>query len=362
MRRFIICAAVNYEQPSSELFFNYSQRRAGQLLKGVPRGEDARVDLYDFKSGSVQTRSITWTNGKLTEHRSTKKPFRPITMDDYIPMPGTAEKFGFKDGRTGVMSILDIYDAIAAIGREQPNNLEEVSIFSHAYLQGPIMVNSYDDRVVKLPAALQLGTGGQAYRDIQGTERDPDDMDCRAQYDFTAPTAPPDRLAVMRIAFSSRGRIWTWGCNFDWKANSVLSAVRRAIAGRTDLGDDTVLVFKNLTKQQLASFAEFRQSLKIDRDAMYRTRSCAVTFKGIKQAMWDKISASYAFQAAQGIKVPAIGAIFGTYASFDQGNPELMSISADTASNVSLYRKYFGIRTDDEGRNYGVFTHDMKMI
>jgi hypothetical protein len=57
-----------------------------------------------------------------------------------------------------------------------------------------------------------------------------------------------------------------------------------------------------------------------------------------------------------------IGAIYGTYASFDQGRPKLMSISADTARNVMFYRKYFGIKTDPEGRNYGVFTHGMKML
>jgi hypothetical protein len=298
------------------------------------------------------------------EKERSEPRFAPVTREDFERRElaeGEVDEHAFKDGRVNVMSITDVYDAIVKIGKEAPNTLAEWSIFSHAYLEGPILVNSYDDRRVRMPERLRLSSSDGAFRNIQGTERDPDDKDCRAQLDFMAPTLPPERLEHFRSAFSTHGRVWVWGCNFDYKANMLLSVVHRNIAGRTDLGDDTKLKFRNLNKEQLSAFAEFNGNLKLDLDRLFQKRECDVAFGKIRMAMWDKITASYVYHVAQAARVPSIGAIYGTYASFDQGSPKLMSVSADTARNVAFYRHYFGIKTDPEGRNYGLFTHGMKL-
>jgi hypothetical protein len=365
MRRYLLCAALDAGHLASGLFLGYCRTRASQLAALAPRREDLQFDIYDFKTGSVHTRTITWSNGKTSEKMSSKAIFAAVTQKDFERRElgdGETDEHAFKDGQTNVMSITDIYDAIVKIGLESPNTLEEFSIYSHAYLEGPILVNSYDDRRVRLPTRLQLSPTDGEFRNIQGSERDPDDKDCRAQLDFIAPTMSADRLKKFRAAFSPRGRIWIWGCNFDIKANMLLSAVQRNIGGRTDVGDDTLLKFKNLNKEQLSAFAEFNNNLKLDLEKFFRTRACDVSFGKIRRAMWDKMTASYTYQAAQASRVTAIGAIYGTYASFDQGSPKLMSVSADTVRNVTFYRNYFGIKTDSEGRNYGVFTHDMELV
>jgi hypothetical protein len=364
MRRYLLCAALDAAHLSSDLFVGYCRTRASQFASLAPRGEDLQFDIYEFRTGMVHTRAVTWSNGKAVERVGSKTLFGPVTRKDFETRALADEEVdehAFKDGRTNVMSITDIYDAVVKIGEDSPSTLEEFSIFSHAYLEGPILVNSYDDRRVRMPERLRLSSSDGEFRNIQGSERDPDDKDCRAQLDFVAPTMPPDRLKKFRAAFSTRGRIWVWGCNFDKKANMLLSVVQRNIGGRADLGDDSLLKFRNLNKEQMSAFAEFNASLRLDLDSLFRTRACDVLFGKIRSAMWDKITASYVYQAAQGARVPAIGALYGTYASFDQGSPKLMSVSADTARNVTFYRNYFSFKTDPEGRNYGVFTHDMKM-
>jgi hypothetical protein len=364
MRRYLLCAALDAAHLASDLFMGYCRTRAVQLGASAPRGEDLQFDIYEFRTGKVHTRTITWSSGQPTERVSSKARFAAVTRQDFEKRDladGEVDEHAFKDGRTNVMSVTDIYDTIVSLGRDTPNTLEEVSIFSHAYLEGPILVNSYDDRRVRMPERLRLSSSDGEFRNIQGSERDPDDKDCRAQLDFVAPTMPTDRLKQFRAAFSPRGRIWIWGCNFDIKANMLLSVVQRNIAGRTDLGDDSLLRFRNLNKEQMSAFAEFNSNLKLDLDKLFQTRGCDVSFGRIRRSMWDKITASFVYHAARAAGVPAIGAIYGTYASFDQGSPKLMSISADTARNVAFYRNYFGFKTDSEGRNYGVFTQNMKI-
>lgn len=342
----------------------YCRTRSAQFAALATPGDDLQFTIYEFRTGMVHTTTITWSNERAIEKSSSKTRFSVISQHDFERRDlgdGEVDEHAFKDGRANVMSITDVYDAIVELGEESPNTLEEFSVFSHGYLEGPILVNSYDDRRVRVPERFELSPSDAEFRNSQGSERDPDNKDCRSQLDFIAPTMPANRLKRFQSAFSSRGRIWVWGCNFDIKANMLLSVVQRNIAGRLDLKDDKILTFKNLNKEQISAFVEFENSLKIDRYRLFKTRSCSVPFGNIRRAMWNKITASYVYHAAQAARVPAIGAIYGTYASFDQGNPRLMSISADTVRNVSFYRNYFDMSTDPEGRNYGVFTHNMKL-
>lgn len=366
MRRYVFCAALDYHSLSSDEFFNYAQRREKHLIGLSPRGQDVQVDIYEFKSGKVHTRKITWMGGKRAEVTGTVQPFAGVTRDDFETRQlkdSAPDTHAFKANRPKVMSIRDVYDAIIRIGTDAPNTLEEFSIFSHSYDEGPILVNSYNDRQVWVPERLRLSPTVGEYRHLQGTERNPDDKDCRAQFDFVAPTLPLERLEKFRAAFSSNGRVWVWGCAFDFKTNSLMSVVRRVISGKTNLSDDTVLKFRNLTIEQLNGFAEFADALKQDREVVNRTRGCDVTFGQIRRALWARVMASYTYQAAHALHVPCMGAIYGSYAEPDKGrkSPDLMSISTDTARNVSFYQTYFGTKTDAEGRNYTVFTYGMKM-
>lgn len=363
MRRYILCAAIDYKHLRSSEFMNYCSRRVADLISNAPRGEDLQLDIYEFKSGKVHSTTVRWVSGKAMQTTAVAQRFDPITEADFETRPlmgNQVDEHAFKAGRPKVMSIRDVYDAVVRTGAEFPNTLHEFSIFSHAYDDGPILVNSYDDRDVALPA--RFGVVAEGYRRLQGTERNPDDKDGRAQYDFVAPTLPPKSREAFRAAFSPQGHIWVWGCNHDFKTNSLLSVVRRAIAGKGSLADDLILKFQNLTAEQLQGFLEFNHAFKLDRDQLLKTRACVLKFGQIREALWARITASYACQAAEHTQVRCIGAIYGTYAEPDKGRqPALMSVSADTSANVVFYRSYFGLTTDPEGRNYGVYTHGMKM-
>lgn len=359
MRRYILCGGLDYSNLSSDIFVNYCQKRAQQIIGQAPRGEDLWIDIYAFRSGTVHSRKIAWKNGKAIESTSVDKRYDPITKNDFERRESPEDNYAFKAGRPKVMSIRNIYDDVAKIGADAPNTLEEFSIFSHAYIDGPILVNSYDDRRVMLPARLR--EEGATFRNLQGTERNPDDKDCRSQYDFVAPTMPFDKLRRFRAAFSPRGRIWIWGCNMDQKANQLLSHVRRIISGKGNLNDGTILQFKNMTKLLIEAFKEFDDVFKLDQHRMEHKFQADVSFGKIRQALWSRMTASYVCQAAQAVRVPVIGAMYGTYASFDVGSPPLLGISTDTVANVHFYRNHLGLKTDPEGRNFGIFAHDMKV-
>ncbi|NIU88451.1 MAG: hypothetical protein GWN56_14655, partial [Nitrosopumilaceae archaeon] len=86
------------------------------------------------------------------------------------------------------MSILDVYDEIIRIGNTAPNSLMELSFFSHAKNEGPILVNSYDDGIYGVHDEYRR----MSYViDLPAPARDPDDKDARHDKDFREPTLPP---------------------------------------------------------------------------------------------------------------------------------------------------------------------------
>src|SRR5213079_1861857 len=93
------------------------------------------------------------------------------------------------------VSITDVYHS----ARNAPRgSLLELSIFSHAFVDGPVLFNTFAD-----PAL---------------TTRDPDDTDGRAAIDFQAnmgETGQANALEEFRKAFADTGVFRIWGCNIQ---------------------------------------------------------------------------------------------------------------------------------------------------
>lgn len=374
MRRFILCAGIEYKKLESAPFLEYCKRRRAHLLKSVSRGEELSIAVFDFKSGTVQTTTITWPGGKAHEITTTEKKFSPITRESLgrkDPVTGEINNYALKDNQTDIMSIVNIYEVIQEVGAIDPGSLFEVSVFSHGYLEGPILVNSWDDRRVSVGGPLTKdATGKESYVGVSKGRRDPDDKDGRAILDFAEPEMPSKKKGLFKNAFNSRGYFWTWGCNFEPPggpaANQVLLRLEKNQKYQTNISDTQPLEFSGLNKEEMESFLVFNNIFKLDPAELRRTRKCTLTFKAIKEAIWAETAASYPFQLYANTRVKAIGALFSTYSSFDMGSPldpkapRLLAISTDTARHTAFYKRHFNFSLDHEGRNYGVFDGTLK--
>lgn len=352
---------MDFHHPSSREFANYCDRRAAMIARQAPKGESLRFDIYDFARGTQTTRRIEWTSGQRRETIEPVQISQAVNPKRDMIANQTKEGvvYSLKDGMTTVMSILQIYSAVRQIGLEQPGSLHEFSIFSHAYWQGPILLNSTNDRFIRVP-----GIGGRPaqLQPIEVGKRDPDDKDCRVEYDFRGPTNDTHDLALFRSAFAPDGHLWVWGCSFPERDNVLFSLIRKAIGGRATLEDNTELVLKLQTPEHFAAVLELNDILRTNRDTLFKTRKLEVTFGQARALVWEKLTSTYPYAAAAALRVPVIGAAYGTFAEpiKPETKESLMRVSGVTGANVSFYKRHFGMRTDLEGRNYFIFTHDMK--
>ncbi|MGO8255570.1 hypothetical protein ACC792_31985 [Rhizobium ruizarguesonis] len=358
MRRYILCAGMDYFHPTSTEFITYTHRRVSRLSKAAPRGEALRFDIFDFAQGTQTIRTLTWKGGVGTEKTERKQIARAIDpAKDMEKREDSSHGFLYvlKDGRFDIMSIVQVYEAAIEIGSIEPGTLEELSIFSHSYNDGPILTNSYDDRAYTRPARA----GASPRRlSIRGSMRDPDDKDCRAAQDFVAPTMDEKKRRLFHNAFSKSGRVWIWGCTFDVDANLLLSTMRRGIAKTGGIGAGKIIL-QLTSDEQLDAVLAFNDILKLDRAVLRKSRKLETSLDQIKRLMWIKLASTYPYAAAAGLRVPVIGAAYGTFAE-PEGKLGLMRVSGTTRQNVRFYKDNFGMRTDPEGRDYFVFKHDMK--
>ena len=97
------------------------------------------------------------------------------------------------------------------------------------------------------------------------------------------------------------------------------------------------------------------------RVVIQRVSEASVTIEGqVKSAIWEQNASSFASRMATAIKVNVMGALYGTYAAFDQGPGSLMAIDSSTVRHVAFYKHHLGFKSDIEGRNYGIFEANVK--
>ncbi|MER9565813.1 hypothetical protein [Mesorhizobium sp. M0571] len=352
MRRHTICVGVDYEFGGAP-FAEFAGKRREGILAGKKRGEDLVIDVFDVRKGTRQTTEVRWSNGKYAVVNSDpKKIFAPVSRKSYRseqtkdPVTGLLKThYYFLDGQPDVMSIVDIYKHIYAIADKNPGTLQEVSIFSHGWHGGPILVNSFDDlREDANDPSRQSGI------------RDPDDKDGRAGKDFISPTMSPTQAKLFAKAFTTTGYFWIWGCNFPNAVNKFLSKVERSYSS---IKETDVVKLSNLTKEEIEATVQLSSYLEFDPQNLIKTRSLKIPFPVLKKSLWAILAQSYPFRLAAATGVTGIGALVGTYAEYYQGDPPIMAVSSRTWKHVEFYKKYLNIEVDAEGRRYGIYSSSM---
>ena len=353
MKTFILVAGVDYEFKGVD-FRIFCTNRMKRQVAANKKKEDLTFQVFDFRKGEVVTHEFTYPGGKKTEKITplSPSPFKPIAKANYDrTVSGGETHYRFKDGQRDTLSVTNIYQAVQQVGVNAANTLVELSFFSHAWMGGPILVNSFDDGAVTLAMPPLLAPTPFA---LPSGQRDPDDKDPRAAKDFIAPTMDAVALANFRKAFHSAGIIWIWGCAFPRLVHEILHKIERNRAYKASgLGDD--VIFK-LTNFNAAQAGLLEQVLLPELGAPFPDKKkIELKFKFIKHFFCKITSASYSHHIAVAANVKTLGGVMGTYSEYDSGVLPLMSVHKGFARHFQFYKNYLGFTYDPEGRNYGFY-------
>jgi hypothetical protein len=350
----ILVAGVDYEFKGVD-FRLFCDNRVKRLLASNNKSkDDMTFQIFDFRKGEVVTQETTFPGGKRTDKitKLSPSPFKAISKANYdATVSGGETHYHFKDGQKGIMSITDIYEAVQKVGINAPNTLVELSFFSHSWMGGPILVNSFDDGsfTINLPpfsTPISLP--------LPGGMRDPDDMDPRASKDFVPPTMDATQLGNFKKAFHSDGHVWIWGCAFPRLVHEILHKLEHHPKYKdSGLGDDEVFKFTNFNDAQAEVLERFLSGAL--GGPFPDRKNIEIKFKFLKHFFCLITVASYTHNIAKNANVKAFGGVMGTYSDYDTGPLPLMSVYKGFAKHFTFYKNYLGFTFDPEGRKYGAY-------
>jgi hypothetical protein len=269
--------------------------------------------------------------------KKTDNKFTPVTAASYERVEKD-HAYGFKNGQTGVLSILDIYSAVQEIGKTNAGSLIELSFFSHGWMGGPILVNSCD--------RYDSNSGCFITAKLQ---RDPDDKDPRTHKDFTTANMSAAAQQHFKNAFHANGFTWLWGCTFTksyfWGLHKLISKYGLTLADA-----------KKISLAYSASELNLIRKCDITGNCSSKSETFNTTFKSFKEYICEGINNTYASAIAQASGKKTYAALLGTYAVYESSstrNP-LMTVKGFQAIK-NFYKKYFSMDVDPAGLGYGTY-------
>lgn len=340
MRHHVFVAGVDYEQPRNDFkratdFLQYADRRATYLRDLLPNGSEARFEIFDVRSGIVKTEEVFVKDGKKIVKRSSEQKFERISEKSYeIPSEPGGEPRYKRGSQPRVLSITDVYRALAEVGDKQPGSLVEFSVFSHGAMGGPILVNSY----------------AESRYTARGL-RDPQDKDGRSVVDFISPNMEPKFKERLNRSFDKKlGHAWFWGCSFPIVYNKFFNRVEAKVSMSSKPGE--VFEFNGLTDSEIELIEDL---IGNNLGNPIRNRSVKLRYEWIKYIYCAGTALCYPHQFARAANVVTYGALLGTYAEFEVGKPPFMGVAGRFFRRLAFYKRHLGIRLDPENRNFGEY-------
>jgi hypothetical protein len=217
------------------------------------------------------------------------------------------------------ISVSDVYDYLADVGAKRPNTIKELTIFSHAYAGGPILVNS---------------------KDLSGsnTARDMLDKDPRARKDFTAANMQLDQFSK---AFATDATSIVWGC-IAWTFMKKLVLFTIAQKSKIPNPDDKKFQF-TWTKDWVEDLQTFHNLLGGDSKS---NNSAKLSLNDIKIVVANAINDTYMQKLAGASKNRVLGALPGTYSDLDDTGPiaeRFLHVPVGPKSNNSATENFSGV-------------------
>jgi hypothetical protein len=367
MKQYVFVAGFDFEFHGLD-FRKVSDYRVKFYIKQNRAKEDLKFHIFDFRKGEVL--EITYTASTRETKEIVKAQYDRITKYSYYSYKTEEGKieFRFKPGQMGTLSILDIYDAVRKIGENSPSSLFELSFFSHAHFDGPVLVNSYDDRILT-PAISRVGGLYvlQGNRNLPSTQRDPDDKDPRQAFDFIAPTMDTISLSNFTNAFNREGHIWIWGCNWGKGVlHYLLSRIRKSSGYRQKgLTDWDFLMLTTLHESQVDLLEKGLKNLQHAReykgqfnDMFKDRRNIYMPFGFLIAFFCAYVASTYASAIAKAAKIKTYAGAPGVGADFVNKHQEMAVASPNFKPDIVFYNNYLKLQLDPEGKNYVAYNHD----
>jgi hypothetical protein len=322
----------------------------------------------DVPLGVVQQFAYVLKSGPRATFRMTKRAWKPadITAKNEVFSIATerrallASEYRMVDGDEHPQFFLDktrtalpisITDAYQCVRQAPAGSVIELSIFSHAYHQGPIITNSSDTvnhfaddphKVTKL--------------------RDPADFDGRFFVDFNSnmgvtPLVPgagtPDHLSQFKSAFAADAEIRVWGCNGSKEIERLVGMykqLQKMKLKKETIADTTVLKYKvvqdMIDPKTGATVIDPKTGLPKTEEVTKKT-----SLGAYRARIGRKIRNTYAYNCANHTGVTTYG-MFPAISSDNSGD-ELMVIDKSHKLTLSFYKNYMNLRSDERG--YGLF-------
>jgi hypothetical protein len=348
------------------ILVGFDYQGGGVDFAGMARNRQARllaansqltVTIMDVGGGTTTVSAMTPNPaGTLVRLVTTTQTHSSVTAANYST--GLGHHTRFDKSPAGRMSITDLYAAVGAIGSNKAAaaSLTEVSVFSHGFFGGPILVDSDD-------------ASTNAARDLN-------DKDARADKDFKAPNASAAQLAAFKAAFAPNAFWWNWGCTFTESYRQVTHRfINSPLYMRTPAGslkDTDKLKFEFPQGMAQDIYGDdtifFPQTTRAGgRDAgKFKDLLFERTVKDVREFFLRGVRDTYHFAVGKAGGIQVRGAFLGTYADYELNDKSiklpLMAIprsvriyGTDFTRYLTMWVRDFGFATDPENHGYGVY-------
>jgi len=352
MKNFIIVAGVDYHPVSENKrgtdFLYYCNKHYQKLyLKEKNNKDDLLFYIIDIKRGRINliTHNYDSTSNTYIKKTSIYKSFDLVTSSNYFDLLGNGHKY-FHPNDKNIISKFTIYQLIETIGIDNPDTLIEVSIFSHAYFDGPILLNSLrqdSNYFDYLDSSTEV--------DVTTLGFDPNDYDMRRWdlYDFYYRATNSNRLANLIAAFSVNGIFKIWGCSFPKELHKFLYKIRTNKSYKENGLTNTIIFDFAANSFSTVHLSMINSALST---TYSRTDKISLTFLEIKKIFCPQIIYTYASIASKLLDKKVLAALPATYAEISP----TFRISPKVLSNVTFFKSYFNFGTDN--LNYGIYEPD----
>ena len=349
----IILAGFDYQGGGVD-FLGMARNRRARLLAS---SSQLTVTIMDVGSGITTVSAMTPNAaGALARTVTSTSTHSAVTAANYSN--GLKHGTRFDQHQAGRMSITDLYAAVQAIGSNKATagGLLEVSIFSHGYFGGAILVDSNDGST--------------------GTARDPNDKDARAEKDFKSPNVTAAQLTAFTSAFAPDAFWWNWGCTFTTSYRQVTHRLinsplyLRTPAGKLKDTDKVTFSFPQDMAEDIydddATFFPGTKYASGKNKGKFKDLTFERTIKEVREFFLRGVRDSYHAAVGKAAHVKVRGAFLGTYADYESNDKRiklpLMEIprsvrifGTDFTRYINMWTRDFGFSQDPEGHGYGVF-------
>jgi len=308
-----------------------------KMLEAKNKGEEIHFHTFDFQSGQANIIKISIDpNGRRIITAVPKHRFKRIKNHLYHRRDGDGE-WTFNEEQEGFLSITHVYAAVREIGVDSPNTLHELSIFSHSFIGGPILVNSD-----------QINTSG-GHRDIH-------DLDARF-HDFQLPRMSISHQTQFANAYHPDGHNWIWGCF----AAIPFRGIMRELMAQPNFRSTGLL---DSEKFRLTKLSALHRKILEVRLGITIAASGPVEFEfgTLKRFFCLLMEESYTFAITKASNRKTFGGLPGMSAEPDKtGKLRLSHVKVNRflLSYIKFYTNYLGIELDSENRHFAAYMPSM---